>query len=137
MTLFIWKKSYEIGVAEIDMQHRSLVKIINNLSDAMMVKRGHLPVPQILEELSDYIQRHFAAEENLMRKVDYPALREHSQEHLDLTNQVLDLKENYLGDRKLGAGELLEFLCNWLRNHILISDKEIEKHIRRLEMGPG
>ena len=59
MPLFLWKRSYEIGVAEIDVQHRRLVGFINELSDAMMVKQGHRAVPHVLEELIDYIQLHF------------------------------------------------------------------------------
>ena len=39
MPLFLWKKNYEIGIAEIDTQHRNLVGIINGLSDAMMNKK--------------------------------------------------------------------------------------------------
>ena len=40
MPLFLWKKSYEIGIAENDTQHRNLVGIINELPDAMMTQKG-------------------------------------------------------------------------------------------------
>ena len=49
MPLFLWKKNYEIGIAEIDTQHRNLVGIINGLSNAMMNKKGYVIVPHILE----------------------------------------------------------------------------------------
>ena len=67
MPLFLWKKNYEIGIAEIDTQLRNLVGIINGLSDAMMNKKGYVIAPYILEELEDYIQFHFTAEEEIMR----------------------------------------------------------------------
>ena len=65
MPLFLWKKSYEIGIDEIDNQHRKLVGIINELSDAMMVQKGYKAVPHILEQLTDYIQFHFTTEEEI------------------------------------------------------------------------
>ena len=63
MTLFLWKRSYEIGIAEIDMQHRRLVGFINELSDAMMMQQGHRTIPHVIEELVEYIQLHFTTEE--------------------------------------------------------------------------
>ena len=127
MPLFFWKKSYEINVPEIDMQHRQLVGLINELSDAMMVKQGHRALRHILEELVDYIQLHFTTEEAVMQKMNYPGLNEHSREHLDLTRQVLEFKERYLQDHDLKPSELLDFLCDWLKNHIMVNDKDFGK----------
>ncbi|GEM_PF-3807631 len=48
------------------MQHRRLVGLINELSDAMMVKRGHMSIQRVLVGLVDYIQVHFTTEEEVM-----------------------------------------------------------------------
>ena len=135
MPLFLWKKSYEVGIAEIDVQHRRLVGFINELSDAMMVKQGHRAVPHVLEELIDYIQLHFTSEEGLMQEMNYPALDEHCQEHLEMTKQILEFKARYSRDHDLSPSELLAFLCEWLKDHILASDKELGKYLRSTEMG--
>jgi len=137
MPLFLWKRSYEIGVAEIDVQHRRLVGFINELSDAMMVKQGHRAVPHVLEELIDYIQLHFTTEEELMQRVKYPALDEHCQEHLEMTKQILQFKARYYREQDLSPSELLGFLCEWLKVHILDSDKEFGGYQRRGAMGLG
>ena len=131
MALFLWKKSYEIGVSEIDMQHRHLVGIINELSDAMMNKVGYRSVPHVLEKLEEYIQLHFTTEEEIMHKLQYPALAEHRQEHLDMTKKVLEFKKRFLKSQELGAAELLDFLCSWLKNHIAVSDKGLGTYILR------
>jgi hemerythrin len=99
MPIFLWKKSYEIGIAEIDNQHRNLVGIINELSDAMMNRKGYIIVPKILEKLVDYIQFHFTTEEEIMRETK----------------------------------EVLNFLCDWLKEHIVVSDKKLRAHIQRMD----
>jgi len=122
--LFLWKRSYEVGIVEIDLQHRRLVGFINELSDAMMMQQGHRAVPHVLEELVDYIQLHFTTEETAMQKTNYPELDEHRLEHLEMTGKVLDLRERYLREHSLDSGEVLNFLCDWLKNHIMVNDKK-------------
>ena len=130
MPLFLWKKSYELGIDEIDEQHRHLVGIINELSDAMMIQKGYKAVPHILEQLTDYIQFHFTNEEEIMRITKYPDLEEHCREHLMMTKKVLDFKRNYSKDHEINSGDVLTFLCNWLKEHIVVSDKKLRAHIK-------
>lgn len=137
MPLFLWKKSYEIKVPEIDMQHRQLVGFINQLSDAMMIKQGHRVVQHILEGLVNYIHLHFTTEETAMQKVEYPGLNEHRQLHLNLTNQVLEFKKRYTRDHNVESKEVLEFLCDWLKTHIITSDKEFGNFLRRVDKSLG
>ncbi len=137
MPLFFWKKSYEINVPEIDMQHRRLVGLINELSDAMIVKQGHKSIQRVLTGLVDYIQVHFSTEEEAMQRINYPSLYEHRQEHLNLTSQVLDIEERYNFDNDLDSQEALNFLCDWLKTHIIVSDKDFGNFIRRVKMGRG
>lgn len=117
------------------MQHRRLVGLINELSDAMMVRKGYRAVPHVLAELVDYIQLHFTAEERLMQEMNYPGLEAHREEHLDMTEKILAYKERYSRDHDLAAGELLGLLCEWLKSHILARDKEFGRYLRRVEMG--
>ena len=92
MTLFLWKKSYEIDVPEIDVQHRRLVGLINELSDAMMQQEGYRTVSHVIDELIEYVVLHFSKEERLMREHDYLGLDDHHQIHLDLTGKVHEFK---------------------------------------------
>ncbi|MDG5469228.1 bacteriohemerythrin [Deltaproteobacteria bacterium IMCC39524] len=133
MPLFLWKKSYEIGLTEIDTQHRNLVGIINELSDAMMNQKGYTVVPHILEKLVDYIQFHFTTEEEIMRDTKYPALDEHCQEHLAMTTKVIEFKRAYAKNHEINVVEVLNFLCDWLKEHIVVSDKKLKAHIQTMD----
>jgi hypothetical protein len=39
-TVLFWRAEYSVGFAEIDSQHKLLVKLINNLQEAMYEGRG-------------------------------------------------------------------------------------------------
>jgi hemerythrin len=133
--LFLWKKSYEIGLPDVDAQHRQLVSMINELSDAMMNQQGYRVVDQILDELTNYLHLHFETEENAMREHSYPGLYKHSKLHLDLTREVLKLRENARAGQEVKAKDLLDFLCSWLKNHILVEDKGFGDFMHRVNSG--
>lgn len=124
MPLFIWKPSYELNVPEIDLQHRRLVGLINELYEAMNVARGQDVVNHILDELQEYIQEHFETEERFMRKYRYPEIEEHLAEHSRLGTQVLELNELRQQGDAISTPELMSFLCNWLRDHLAGTDKK-------------
>ena len=130
MQLFPWDDSYEIGITEIDRQHRQLVDIINELADAMISQKGDKKVPQILQKLVDYIQLHFTTEEEVMRRENYPALDKQCREHLEMTGEVLELRKNYAKNHEISPSEVLGFLCDWLKNHILESDMEFGRFLK-------
>ena len=125
MPLFLWKKSYEIGLTEIDTQHRNLVGIINELSDAMMNQKGYTVVPHILEKLVDYIQFHFTTEEEIMRDTKYPAL--------EMTTKVIGFKRACAKNHEINVVEVLNFLRDWLKEHIVMSDKKLKANIQTMD----
>lgn len=137
MPLFLWKKSYETGLAEIDVQHRRLVGMINELSDAMMERQGQRALPHVLEELVAYIQLHFTTEEEAMHVRNYPELDQHREAHLELTRKVLAFKDRYAREHDLDTREMLDFLCGWLKDHILVSDKAFGEYVRREKVLQG
>ena len=131
MSLFLWKKSYETGIEEIDLQHRQLVCIINELSDAMMMQKGYMTVPHILEELVDYAQLHFTNEERIMDNAGYPALAEHQKEHLKLSEHIIQFQKDISHEHHVKSSEVLNFLCAWLKEHILVNDKEFASFFKK------
>lgn len=131
MPLFIWKPSYELAIPEIDLDHRRLVGIINELYEAMKDGRGHLLLNQIIDRLLDYIQQHFEAEESFMRASLYPELEAHRQEHLRLREELLEMDRLRRAGDKPTAGELLTFLCAWMRTHISETDKAFGGYLKR------
>ncbi len=63
MALITWNNGLDLGVEEIDNQHRKLVAMINDLNDAMRQGRGNDVLAKILGGLINYAATHFNTEE--------------------------------------------------------------------------
>jgi len=124
VALFNWSDRYSVHVKAMDDQHKHLIGILNNLHEAMMKGQGQTVTGPLLAELVEYTGTHFAAEERIMEGAKFPTLAAHRAHHHDLTRQVEDFVAHYnRGEAALNVN-LLNFLRDWLNNHILKEDKE-------------
>jgi hemerythrin len=128
MPLITWTKALSVGIAEIDEQHRELVRLINVLHEAMKAGKGALAVGSTLTALIEYTEHHFATEERLFKETEYPAAMEHNAQHRDFAKKVQGFKAMFDEDIQVGSLEILELLRNWLSDHIKGSDKKYTAH---------
>ena len=119
----IWNNTFTVGVQEFDEHHRKLMGMLTQLSEAMRVGKGKDAVGAILTSLIAYTRSHFDAEERALSKYGYPELAAHKQEHDNLTRKVLDFQQDYAQSRVGLSIPLMTFLENWLKDHILGTDK--------------
>jgi hemerythrin len=130
MPLMEWEDIMNVGVREIDAEHRHLVTMLNQLFDAMQRGEGKLKLEEILDGLINYTDAHFKHEEFLLKKTDYPNFESHKKEHNNLRKQVIEIQKKYkAGERDTLTIETLIFLKNWLINHTTGSDKKFGPHL--------
>jgi hemerythrin-like metal-binding protein len=123
--LIQWSDDLSVNVKGLDIQHKRLVNNLNELYDAINAGEGSEILDDVLQALLDYTYYHFASEETLMNKHDYPEYDNHKKEHDDLKKQVLSLIKKYEEDESISMPlKALQFLKNWLYNHILETDKQ-------------
>jgi hemerythrin len=125
----IWKNEYSVGVPEMDLQHRKLVDLLNQLEEAMGKGKGKEIIGKILNELVRYTQTHFTNEEFLMLSHKFPELSAHKLEHMKLTQRVLQFKADFDAGKVTLTIPILNFLEDWLVNHIQGVDKVYGKLI--------
>ena len=123
MALVTWQSHYSVNIKEIDKQHQQLVNIMNDLHDGMKQGKGKEVLSNVLDELINYTAFHFKSEEALFDKYSYPETSVHKRQHADLVQQVLEFKENFNSGKKILTMEVMDFLKEWLTNHIARSDK--------------
>jgi hemerythrin len=123
MDLIKWNDTYSVQIKEIDDQHKKLIQMINDLHNAMSEGRGKLIVAQILDDLIDYTKTHFKTEEVMMEKCSYPSFRTHKEAHDILTQKVLDIQSRFQTGQVVVTIEVMNFLKDWLTQHILEMDK--------------
>lgn len=131
MDLIYWRDSYNVGNQVVDEQHKYLVKLINDLFHALGAKDGDDKLKIIFIELVNYTINHFTGEESLMSAAKYSALVAHKAEHLYFINKIRELKGKFnQGDSKAKL-ETLNFLKDWLLEHISGTDKKAFDEINK------
>jgi hemerythrin-like metal-binding protein len=128
--IFPWLDKYSVGIPQIDAQHQGLVRLINDLHAAMSAGQGKQSVGKILDELVRYTEQHFSYEENMMRTRRYSKLTGHQAEHKRLTGQVVELREKYKNGGLALTVEVMQFLKNWLANHIMGHDQQYAAELK-------
>jgi len=134
MTFWPWTSELEVGIKEIDEQHRWLVDLTNKLHDAFQAGADHGTIREILEGLMDYTMNHFIVEEELFDRLGYPESAAHKKYHNRFTEQVMSLLDRHEAGEVVGA-EALELLKDWLTHHILKVDKAYVEHFRAHGVG--
>jgi hemerythrin len=124
MALVVWSDKLSVGIKSIDEQHSILFNSINELHAAMMKGQARTIIGGLLHTLLEYTHFHFAAEEAMMAKANYPQLPTHRIKHRELTKKVEDFVARFDRGDTTVSNQLLTFLSDWLANHIQGTDKE-------------
>lgn len=124
MELIKWSDDYSVGITEIDNQHKGLVIVINELFNLMSEGKAKGKLSEIFDHLTDYTKKHFQAEETMLIKYAYHEFDKHKNEHQNFISKLQELKLDFDKGKITISVEVLNFLKDWLLNHILISDKK-------------
>lgn len=125
----VFTDNFKTGIAIIDEEHKMLFDIIGRIHNAIDVELVHDKfdlILDILDELKEYTRVHFADEENYMREIKYEGLAQQEILHQKFIEHLEDLNLDDVDDNQEAyLYEFLNFLQNWLVNHILKVDKLI------------
>ncbi|MGD2034404.1 MAG: bacteriohemerythrin [Bacteroidales bacterium] len=118
-----WEPAFNLGIPEIDAQHRKIIDLINDLNKALVEDKTNQKIGKILDEMSEYAKVHFKTEERYFEESDFPLMKEHKAQHEYFINKIITLRENF-DDNLSVTFRLMKFLRNWWTNHILDADRE-------------
>ena len=125
------------GITFVDDEHRKLFEIISDTNDLIhdqLLHDKYDEIMRLLAELRDYTELHFSEEEALMERIHYPELPSQKRAHAAfvdrLVNIDLDEMEDLDDNQQVYLLDLIQFLLNWLANHILACDKKIGEYMR-------
>jgi len=127
MPFIIWMDRYDTGIDEIDIQHRKLVGLINTLFDSISLKDRKVILNQIFTDLVNYTIYHFKLEEDLMQKYHYSNYTSHKEEHAMFVENVNKHLHSLKVDDSKALLNIINFLKDWLLQHILVSDRKYVK----------
>jgi hemerythrin-like metal-binding protein len=131
--LIKWTSKYSVQSELIDKQHKKLCDMINELYDAFVNARAKEKSEKILKDMAEYAVYHFSTEEDLFERYNYSLTEEHKQEHQAFVAKVQEFLNKYQKGDVMLSYEIMNFLKDWLLNHILVSDhKYIDEVVKKM-----
>ncbi len=128
-----WTEALALGVPEIDRQHQELFRRVESLVEAVLHK-DRTEVVRLVAFLDEYVIAHFGAEEELMRSRRYPGYAVHKAEHdrflADLSELDRDLRAT--GPTQRLTTRIHRQVCDWLRDHIYLTDTSLGHWLKRV-----
>ena len=123
-----WTENYNLHIEHIDFQHKELARIISELQMSVLADDSIEEIDQSVKFLIDYTKFHFLEEEKFM-KVQYPRYEEHKQYHQKLLMDISDVIKNIEDGKSINGSDFIDFITNWLMNHILSQDRKIGEFV--------
>lgn len=125
MALVRWSKFLETGNHQIDEEHEVLVKHLNDLHDSVLGDFDSAKCSKIFDDLLAYTEYHFQREEVLMVDANYADYEDHKKLHVTFTEYVAKARAAFLQDGQRPVAETVEYLTDWLIDHIKKIDVDL------------
>jgi len=130
MDSFKWKDGFNIGIQEIDDQHRSFLDCLNDCSAQISRGKRNSIDRAIVDRLSAYAAMHFRSEENLMEAKGYPEIAQQRMMHKYFEAQVAELETSLSKQGGRPIESVLSFLRDWFLNHVIEQDKKFAAYVK-------
>jgi hemerythrin len=125
MSLIEWRDEFSVGVAEVDLEHRGLIDLINDLHAMTGNAAGQDAVVSMLGEIFAQISAHFALEEKHMRDSHYPEYAGHKEDHERLLDELRDIMDRVEDDGRYDEARLGAELGRWFTVHFRTHDARL------------
>lgn len=125
MALLTWQPEFSVGVESVDFEHREMIDLINKLYEEMEAKKDADSIERFLGDIHATISAHFALEERVMRRANYPEYEAHKDDHEDLLDQIRDLMDIFVVSPEKGVLVLQKQMSAWFESHFSTFDARL------------
>jgi len=129
MALIDWDDRLMTGHAAMDREHKKITGLINELAESLAAGKSKSHCGEILTELVQRTEAHFAMEAKLMDRHRYPYAENHIVRHERLMNDLMTFQAWFASGVNPQFGSVLAFLEGWWTRHITSADKELADYI--------
>ena len=118
------------GIDEMDREHALELQIVRSIQ-AALDDADHARLDELLQQLEDFTNAHFLAEQLLMRLHAYPGYEAHQEEHDRLMTELKEMNRSLLAADSQAPTELASNLERWLVTHIQSSDQALAEFLKQ------
>ncbi len=126
-----WDEKYSVGVRIIDDQHKQLFETINSLIQILDNNPSKQQLDEIIQKLLVYKKNHFITEEKLFEQFNYELKDEHHARHMEFNTKLNSMLAECGEDSMLLAFKLVDFLEDWLIEHLMTEDQKYVECFRQ------
>jgi hemerythrin-like metal-binding protein len=130
-----WTDRFKIDVDLIDDQHKEWFARVADFQAAINQKEMISEMARTLKFLVEYSQKHLHDEENYMRQIQYPHLDSQIRHHEAFMQRIVEMLNDLKKGKKILPSQLLDFMVNWIRQHILEHDRKIGEFLAARQAG--
>lgn len=127
-----WADVLDIGLPILDVQHKQLFAIADDLQNSIARGEGEAALKDTFERLKAYTRYHFTEEEAYMARIGYPGQSEHTAEHVLLLIRVNTLWRLIESGQIVSPGGISLFINDWIVEHIMHKDAMIGEYAKAL-----
>ena len=114
------------GISDVEAEHALQYKLLAE-AERLLREGDGAGARDVIKQLHDYSDVHFASEQLLMRLVSYPGYNAHEREHGDLLTALRNLLDTFMIEDASRASAALRA---WLTTHIQHSDQAFLEFVR-------
>ncbi len=125
-----WNDSFLLNIDVIDNQHKKFFDIFD-LILLLSKSEDIVKVSAVIEELRDYAQYHFKAEETLMQNAHSENMEFHIIQHQFFVNKIAEftIAKNY--NNPVLTNQIVVFMRKWLLMHITEIDRMYVESVQK------
>ncbi|MFC2138090.1 bacteriohemerythrin, partial [Bacteroidota bacterium] len=90
----VWISKYNLQIPEMDDQHKRIVKLINEVNEALDGKKSGSEIVKIIKNLINYTSYHFHTEEDYFKEFKYKEAADHKKEHKGILTLLQTTEKN-------------------------------------------
>ena len=118
-----------VGYNAIDEQHIRWIDLINAVYNSLSSGSSREKLGKVLKDLVDYTVWHFGFENKMMAEYNYPDKESHMKLHKDFIAEIKKLESRYESGEDIMGVNVLEFLKDWLSDHIMKIDTKLGAYL--------
>jgi len=124
--MVVWDEKYATGIDLIDLQHKELFLLTNELFRACLTgeKKLNSVFTETMGRMVDYVRFHFSAEQELLHRIKYPEYQEHKKQHEKLIRDILEAVKAHQKGEKFVPNQFVRTMRDWILGHIALSDRQ-------------